>query len=378
MSNKQINLGIINMATEYLNSWDWTGTVEDRLDPQGLGRLKVRIHQYHSFNKSELPTADLPWAHVSYPVNSSRMVSAPKIGEMVHGKFMDGENARVPLVLGVIPGINTLMPSEESGAPVMPVDEVIITAGRPSTPPLSRGDMQYTSINKANKRLEHVCDISGQVDQAVAALKTFFGEVGQAIRKAINYILDALGVEPSGESKKLITIAKEINRKVKEFNKILKHIQDTAAEWIRIVRKIQAMIAYIRSLPEKWLKLFVDCLAKLYAQLAAGFKSLFADLDVSVSSDIVELYNEVQETQKAITETTQRAVAISTLPAQFAGALVVPSTQAEAETIGKDLTSAIVTETQTYIKDSSIKDTATQESKDIVETINPLTNNQAP
>ena len=36
------------------------GEVEDRNDPLKLGRVRVRCFGWHSTNKEELPTADLP------------------------------------------------------------------------------------------------------------------------------------------------------------------------------------------------------------------------------------------------------------------------------------------------------------------------------
>ena len=43
------------------NNFIWfNGVVEDRNDPQKLGRLRVRCVGIHTDNKDELPTADLP------------------------------------------------------------------------------------------------------------------------------------------------------------------------------------------------------------------------------------------------------------------------------------------------------------------------------
>ena len=43
------------------NNFIWfNGVVEDRNDPQKLGRLRVRCVGIHTDNKDDLPTADLP------------------------------------------------------------------------------------------------------------------------------------------------------------------------------------------------------------------------------------------------------------------------------------------------------------------------------
>jgi hypothetical protein len=51
-----------------------------------------------------LPTADLPWAMPSLPVNNSNPY-APREGDMVFGFFIDGENAQEPIMLGSFPSI---------------------------------------------------------------------------------------------------------------------------------------------------------------------------------------------------------------------------------------------------------------------------------
>ena len=63
------------MQTSYFQGRDgfiwWNGVVEDRQDPLYLGRCKVRILGWHTEDKTELPTASLPWAQVLMPVTSA-------------------------------------------------------------------------------------------------------------------------------------------------------------------------------------------------------------------------------------------------------------------------------------------------------------------
>jgi hypothetical protein len=81
------------------------GVVEDRADPLGLGRCKLRIFGWHTDNTSELPTEDLPWALPMYPINNSKAFSAPRIGEWVVGFFMDVASGQAPVMMGIIPGL---------------------------------------------------------------------------------------------------------------------------------------------------------------------------------------------------------------------------------------------------------------------------------
>ena len=93
------------------NGFYWfTGVVEDRHDPQYLGRVRVRCIGLHTDDKIELPTADLPWASCVLPTTSAAISglgqspSAMVEGTWCFGYFRDGENMQEPVVLGSIPG----------------------------------------------------------------------------------------------------------------------------------------------------------------------------------------------------------------------------------------------------------------------------------
>lgn len=86
----------------------WIGVVEDRMDPEKMGRLKVRIYGYHTDNKVILPTKDLPWATPIQPITSAAISGiglspiGPIEGTWVIGFFLDGEDMQQPAVFGTI------------------------------------------------------------------------------------------------------------------------------------------------------------------------------------------------------------------------------------------------------------------------------------
>jgi hypothetical protein len=89
----------------------WLGVVEDRQDPQALGRCRVRVAGYHISDKTVLPTEDLPWAMPLMPMTSasvSGIGNAPVgavEGTWVLGFFLDGEECQIPVMLGTFPGM---------------------------------------------------------------------------------------------------------------------------------------------------------------------------------------------------------------------------------------------------------------------------------
>ena len=137
----------------------WTGVVEDRQDPLKMGRCRVRCVGWHSTNKMQLPTASLPWAMPSIPVNTN-VVYTPREGDMVFGFFIDGENAQEPVMLGVFPGIplkagnaqeafsDPRTGSQLSTAPVKPTESATTYPRKldePTTSRLARNDSKYPS-----------------------------------------------------------------------------------------------------------------------------------------------------------------------------------------------------------------------------------------
>ena len=92
----------------------WFGIVENRQDPLGLGRVQVRIFGWHNESLTEIPSNNLPWAHVVHSVND-RAFATPREADTVFGFFTDGRNGQTPVVLGIVPGYFTSPPNTGLG-----------------------------------------------------------------------------------------------------------------------------------------------------------------------------------------------------------------------------------------------------------------------
>jgi hypothetical protein len=98
----------------------FVGVVEDRKDPQTLGRLRVRCLGYHTEGLDKLPTADLPWAHVMNPITSATVSGLGQSplgaveGTWVVGFFQDGGDAQQPIIIGTLPGVPSELPDTGS------------------------------------------------------------------------------------------------------------------------------------------------------------------------------------------------------------------------------------------------------------------------
>lgn len=134
----------------------WIGVVEDRMDPEQCGRVRVRIYGYHTDDKAYLPTKDLPWAVPILPITSASTSGkgttplGPVTGTWVIGFFLDGEDMQQPAIFGTIgtkaaalafsgaddkeelTNTNEGIKRDASGNPVLDEDGNTIPAGTPS------------------------------------------------------------------------------------------------------------------------------------------------------------------------------------------------------------------------------------------------------
>ena len=120
-------------------SW-FVGVVEDRNDPNQLGRVRVRVLGRHSDDLTQVKTTDLPWAHVMHPVTDPSMQGlghTPSFltqGSWVVGFFRDTE-AQQPVIMGSLPGApsNTADPTQGFNDP----------RGEDALQPSFQGDPSY-------------------------------------------------------------------------------------------------------------------------------------------------------------------------------------------------------------------------------------------
>ena len=131
----------------------FTGVVEDRNDPDLLGRVRVRCLGYHTEDLNDIPTKDLPWAHVMHPVTDPSMQGlghTPSFlveGSWVMGFFLDAKEKQQPLIIGSLPGIPTRGPNPLKGFndPRSEDSDQIDYAGEPYYGPYPNDEFTTTS-----------------------------------------------------------------------------------------------------------------------------------------------------------------------------------------------------------------------------------------
>lgn len=113
------------MTTKFLGEegFRWfIGVVADRDDPEKRGRVRARIYGVHDQDEVLVPTPTLPWATVLMPGMSATFKQVGisptglMVGSTVVGFFLDGNEATMPVIFGVLPGIGDI-PQLAAGQP---------------------------------------------------------------------------------------------------------------------------------------------------------------------------------------------------------------------------------------------------------------------
>lgn len=129
----------------------WKGVVENRQDPLFLGRCKVRIFGWHTPDKEQMPTRNLPWSIPSLPIDNGRNPVGLREGDWCWGFFMDGSEAQQPIIVGFIPGIPEDAADPEQGYSDPTSDEDLDPKKLPRPPefsPISEGEQQDTGATE--------------------------------------------------------------------------------------------------------------------------------------------------------------------------------------------------------------------------------------
>jgi len=132
------------------------GVVEDRNDPQKLGRVRVRVHQLHTARKDKIATADLPWSQVILPTTTAALSGFGIQHGLVEGStvaviFRD-DNYQDPVIIGSTAGHN--LPKE------IPVADTNLFGGS------TTGNIDLRSVDRGfndPRRLKYT-DYDGTVD----------------------------------------------------------------------------------------------------------------------------------------------------------------------------------------------------------------------
>lgn len=314
----------------------WIGVVENIDDPLKLGRVKVRIFGYHTEDLIALPTAALPWSTLMTGPNMSGSFNVPEPGAYVSGYFSDGESTQNPYIVSILPGVRNLAENPwntnmgfspqplfpgtaaEPNAPAMP-DAIAEAAKRnPTTNSyISRGIVANTGISLTNSALSHVCDFRYQLqfDIGLAGLTNPITAITSAIKKgknnaanfiaflikklndtistAIQGIVKAIGLDPTGTSSIIYARVTGVLQDINDFIKDIAEYVEVAATIYYLVKNINDIVTYLRSLPARFLAIVQDCITR-FLNGAKAFVAQVAAVPGQIGATIDSLGKSIQ------------------------------------------------------------------------------------
>jgi len=214
--------------------------------------------------------------------------------------------------------------------------------GTPTTAMCARSVVVGTSAGNNNKKLTHVCGFIDDMSKNIY-LKKFIKSTAQSIRESIRAILKTLGLsDKSGIFAAISAKLKEAARWLKTVQKFLKDVINFEKYVLAYITKLRAIIAWILSLPARFLRMLAECLAKFLKLVKSVMTDFFKELTASGEdtsfSDLISstksLINETVTTVKLAGTAAAGAVAIA--GAATVG-LLVPASAAEVAAANKTI-----------------------------------------
>ena len=280
------------------------GKFEDKNSIPGWGRrYKVRIMGIHDREEETIPSEQLPWANIMYPVTAgggqTKSSQTPNLrqGNFVFGFFLDGQEQEVPVIMGVL-GNNAQtelkktignddsnfaptsgysegrVPKEGTRKEVVP-DEGLVTSG-------AEGGAEIEDPDGVHRLTSGDVKLETRTRIKVVELKPD-NIVGSAL-KAIQTVIDNLTQAINGY---LSAISSYIDAVSSIIDSIQKLISDAACEIAKYMK------IFMDKIMEYVLKVLNQALAAAVALLPADMRYLFADIKEIITELILCLYNKI-------------------------------------------------------------------------------------
>ena len=214
-------IGQIPPAKTWLLQWS--------KQPNAWGnRVRVRIMGYHPQNTQELKDEDLPWATIILPTNNGSGKAGFKKpirvnqGDIVVGFFMDGDDAQLPVIFGVI-GNSRYTVTKEPPSPFVP-----FSGYTPETEPGNKTivknetgddsqDAESPIVNLDKEKIDKLKETTGKeyrsTSNVVGSCVAFAGTDAQTEIKTNvqNAVKEAQGATASQRNQLISNVSKKIS-----------------------------------------------------------------------------------------------------------------------------------------------------------------------
>lgn len=226
-----------------------------------------------------------------------------------------------------------------------------------TTPQLARGYMPGSSIDLLNNNLSHVCDfkfifnlegnlslgilspvealqkaIRGAKLKAANRLRSLVQDGVQAFRKALDFIIKALGLDPSGEISYYWSLGKDIVRKINEVIEFIAEKVEIVLEWIFLAQQIKELVEWVLSLPDKLKAMLAECIKNFtnsIQQVATSIGSIPEQIASLTEAQTQSIANEFTQASNLLLTSVTESQSTSGIPPAVSMALSKGTTDPE-------------------------------------------------
>ncbi len=322
-----------------------SGKYEDRTSIPGWGRrYKVRIIGLHDQGEKTIPSDQLPWAQVMYPVTAgggqAGAMDSTKLrqGNMVFGFFLDGQEQQVPVIMGILgnnsqtvleqknstvedtvtdtqPGVIAKSGYSEGTTPKsgtareVPPDDDLSLQQPDQGPPSNENADGIQQTTAADSRRQAKCeekiplmkpDPKEFINSALKGIQTVIENLTNRIDTILQSLQSYADAITSGVNNAQETIQNLIETASREISKFMKPILDKIQEFaLKILTK--GFNAIIAALPSSMRYQFKDMVQQITELLLCMYNKMTGGLKEQISGsldDVInpqELLNSVQQ-----------------------------------------------------------------------------------
>ena len=169
--------------------------------------------------------------------------------------------------------------------------------GSPTIAPLALSQTANTSVANSNNNLVHVCDITGNLQYAVAWASLQIKELVQAVKNAVAALWQASVSSPFGDQ--IRNVIQTIQQKVSQIQQLIAKAKEVQAVITSYIQQLEQLIAYIASLPARIAQLLSGCLNSAQNSLASTIANASTITTASASTTLTAVSNQLTTVSNA-------------------------------------------------------------------------------
>ena len=294
------------------------GKYEDRTSIPGWGRrYKVRIIGLHDQGETTIPSDQLPWAQVMYPVTAgggqAGAMDSTKLrqGNMVFGFFLDGQERQVPVIMGILgnnsqtvleqknstvadtvtdtqPGVLAKSGYSEGSTPKSgtaretPPDDDLSLQEPSEGPPSNENADGIQQTNVSDSRRQAKCE------EKIALMKPDPKEFISSALKGIQTVIENLTNRIDTILQSLQSYADAITNKITDAQEAIQNVIQTASQEIS-----KFMKPIFDKIQEFALKILNQGFNAIIAALPSSMRFQFKDMVQQITELMLCMYNKM-------------------------------------------------------------------------------------